>query len=295
MRVIRPLMNGAGRRPVEEHILSTARPWKLRPGIGSPAGTSTGRNDGTGFFQGDTTYDFNEVVITQHKTRRNKTMRHTKRLAGFLTAGTLAVLAFLAGFTQEASATAISTNNAAGIVVRITPNVDRGVVISSGDVNLNLGTVDLGASTQTVRPATVTIQGNLTNTELNMDGVITGGWSYDNTQARTSTGTNLLNVWATFTSISTATAPSQDDEYFRVGTSSGAKLISPDGTFGTAAIGLSGSDGFGRFESNGDTADMDVMSPADQRHLWFFFTLPPQTDDFTEQQINFVLSTRGGP
>ena len=218
-----------------------------------------------------------------------------KKLLAALTTGTLIVAGLVVATAQKAHATAFSSNNAAALLVRVTPRVDRGVEISSGDVHLNMGSVDLGASTQTVRPATVTIQGNLTETELDMSGSITGGWSYDNSQAFTSTGTNLLNVWATLTSISTASAPAQDDEYFRVGTSSGAKLTSTNGTFGSTPVGLSGSTGFGRFESNEDAADMDSMIPGAKRHLWIYFTLPPVTSIAADQDVNFVLSTRQGP
>ena len=70
----------------------------------------------------------------------------------------------------------ISTNDATAVVVRITPRADRGVQISTGDAGfLNLGTVDLGASTQTVNPATVTITGNMNATELDLSASITGG------------------------------------------------------------------------------------------------------------------------
>jgi len=226
-------------------------------------------------------------------------MKHlTKKIARTLTLGMMAISGILLGIIQHASATDISSNNATAIMIRITPHTDQGVEISSGDVNTNLGTVNLGASTQTVNPATVTVVGNMTNTELNMSGSITGGWSYDNNQTRTSTAgaANLLNVWATFTSISTASAPSQGDEYFRVGVDTGAKLLSSNNSFASTAVGLNGSSGLGRFENNeGGLGDMDSMNPGNQRHLWLFFRTPPTTSLSAEQSINFVLSTRAGP
>jgi len=210
-----------------------------------------------------------------------------------LTAGMLA-LAGLVSTADRLEAVAVSSNNAAAMIVRISPNVDRGVEISTGDVHLDMGSVELGASTQTVKPATVTIQGTISNTELSLSGSITGGWSYDNNQTLTSTGTNLLNVWASFTSISTNNAPSQGDEYFRVGTSSGAKLISQTGVYGITEIGHAGT-GFGLFETNGDGADMDSMNPGDQKHLWVYFNLPPTTSISAPMFVNFVLSSRAGP
>ena len=218
--------------------------------------------------------------------------KHMKKLLG------LAGVLFLAiGMVKPAHAVyvgdSISSNNAAGMVVRITPNADRGVQISTSDVNMNLGTVDLGVSTQTVTPATVTIQGNMSGCELELSASITGGWVFQNFQSRSSTGTNQLNVWATFTSIATNTIPSTpDDEYFRVGVTSGAKLIALGPTFAATPIGLIGNSGYGRFETNEPAADMDDMIAGYVRHLWTYYTLPPTTSITGQQSINFVLSVR---
>ena len=218
--------------------------------------------------------------------------KHMKKLLG------LAGVLFLAmGLVKPAHAVyvgdVISSNNAAGMVVRITPNADRGVQISTGSLNLDLGTVDLGVSTQTIMPATVTIQGNMSGCELELSASITGGWVFQNFQSRSSTGTNQLNVWASFTSISTTTIPTTpDDEYFRVGTSSGAKLVALGPTFPATAIGVIGGSGFGRFETNEPAADMDDMIAGFVRHLWTYFTLPPTTSITGQQSINFVLAVR---
>src|SRR5438270_8712445 len=112
----------------------------------------------------------------------------------------LATAALLAGslfcFDTTALPASPTRRSSALIVIRISPNVDRGVTISSGDVNTNLGFVTLGSSTQTVNPATVTTTGTRINTDLDMSGSISGGWSFSNQQTLTSTGTNLLNAWA---------------------------------------------------------------------------------------------------
>ena len=223
--------------------------------------------------------------------------KHMKKLLGLAGTAFLA-LGLLVLNTSKAHAVysgdSISSNNAAGMVIRITPNADRGVQISTGNVHLNLGVVDLGASTQTVTPATVTIQGNMIGCELELSASITGGWVFQNFQTRTSTGANQLNVWATFTSISTGLAPAtQDDEYFRVGTSSGAKLTALGPTFAASPIGVIGNNGIGGFENNeGGTGDMDDMVAGNVRHLFTYFTLPPTTSITGPQDINFVLSLR---
>ncbi|OGR82183.1 MAG: hypothetical protein A2901_04320 [Elusimicrobia bacterium RIFCSPLOWO2_01_FULL_54_10] len=192
------------------------------------------------------------------------------------------------------------SNDSAAVTIRITPNFERGVQIETGSVHMDLGLVNMGASTQTVSPATVTILGNILNTELNLAASITGGWVFDPNQTFESTGTNQLNVWASFTSISTASAPAQGNEYFRVGTSSGAKIISNTNLFGPAAVGFAGSAGIGRFENNAGNngpspADMDGMNPNAQRHLWLYFRLPDTTSVSAEQEIQFQFSVRPGP
>ena len=233
-------------------------------------------------------------------TNMNKNMKKLASLAGsaFLVLGLLLVNV---GKVHALYSDTISSNNAAAMVVRITPNADRGVQISTGNVGLDLGTVELGASTQTVNPATVTIQGNMIENELDLSASITGGWVFDQNQTRTSTGTNQLNVWATFTSISTGLAPTtQGDEYFRVGSSTSTKLAVAGNSFPATTVGVTPGSGIGKFENNeGGTgpsgADMDSMSPGDVRHLFTYFRLPPTTSITGPQDINFVLSLRAGP
>ncbi len=211
-------------------------------------------------------------------------------------------LMFTAQSKVHAYSDVISSNNAAALVVRITPNADRGVTISSGNLNLNLGLVDLGASTQTISPATVTINGNMINSELELDASIAGGWSFDPNQTFLSTGANLLNAWVQFTSVSTGLAPAQSYEYFRVGTSSGSKLAPANSgpTYAATAVGNVGAPGVGMFENNEGVSgtfggDMDAMSAGDVRHMFTYFRLPPTTSITGAQDINITLSVRAGP
>ncbi len=186
-------------------------------------------------------------------------------------------------------------NDAAAITISITPNIDRGIMIDTGNVNLDLGNLDMNASSQTVMPATVTILGNITNSELDLSAGITGGWVFDPNQTFASTGTNQLNMWASFTTISSAAAPSQGDEYFRVGTSSGAKFTSNTENFGPQPVGVNNGSGVGFFEPNDPASDMDGLNPGDRRHLWIYLHTPPTTSVTTQQKININLSVRPGP
>ena len=246
----------------------------------------------------------NEQSIYQEKRHKNKREEtnmstHIKKSAQLKVIG-LAVLGLLAMSRTFVHADTNPGNDSAALMVRITPNVDRGVSISSSDLStgqIDLGYVSLGASTWTVHPATVTIQGNVLNTELDLAASIAGGWVFNNAQtlASTASAANQLNAWVTFTSISTGIAPAQDDEYFRVGTTSGAKITSLTQTMSARTVGLTPTSGIGFFESNeSGNADMDSMNPADKRHMYTYFTLPPVTSITSAQDINFVLSVRAG-
>ena len=228
-------------------------------------------------------------------------MNIIKKLAGLASTAILA-LGILAVNQNAVHAYSdyISSNNATAMIVRITPNADRGVQISTGNVHLDLGAVDLGASTQTVRPATVTITGNMIECELDLAAAISGGWVFENFQQLDSTGANQLNAWVQFTSVSTGLAPAQDYEYFRVGTTSGSKITSLTQSFAATAVGIAAGSGVGRFENNEgnaspNPADMDSMTPAAYRHMFTYFRLPPTTSVTGAQDINFTLSVRAGP
>ena len=217
---------------------------------------------------------------------------HMKKLAGL--AGSL--LLALVMNSAPVHADFDTSNDSAAMVVHIRLNVDRAVTISTGNVNLDLGYVSPGASTATIYPATVTIGGNINNTELSLSASITGGWVFSNTQTFESTGTNQLNAWAQFTSVSTGLAPTQSNEYFRVGTTSGTKILSTGNSFAGVPVGIAGASGIGRFENNeGGSGDMDGMSPGSVRHMFTYFTLPPTTDITTDQDIQFTLTVRAGP
>ena len=229
----------------------------------------------------------------------NKMNTWTKKIVSGIAVLGLAVVGLMLGSAVKVHAysDSISTNDATAIVVRVTPRADRGVQLSTGNAGfLQLGTVDLGASTQTVNPATVTITGNFAQTELDLSGLISGGWVFENTQTLSnSTGAaNRLNAFVSFTSISSGTAPSQNDEYFRVGTTSGSKLTSDTHIFAGVRAGVTvgnGSLGTGRFENNGTgNEDMDDLSNTAQRHMWTYFKLPAATSSTGEQSIFLTLT-----
>lgn len=179
------------------------------------------------------------------------------------------------------------------LTVTIRPNAFYAVTISTIDVALDLGTVALSASTQTVVPATVTIQSTYASTDLTMQGVIAspgaGDWSFDSNTANDEA--NSLAAWATFTSVARTTAPAQGGEYF-AGTVPGAN--DSDVVDGSVRyVGSSVGDGTTNLFENAsgfDLVNMDGLAVNHQSHLWLNFRLPNASDDNDAQSVTFILT-----
>ena len=212
-----------------------------------------------------------------------------------LSLGLLAV--GLMGLASKAHAytDALNSNNTAQITITITPNVDRSVTITTDNVHMDMGNVNLTGSfvsTQTVRPSTVTIGGTMGNTDLLLSGNITGGWNFD---ASSSTlEQNKLATWVSFTSISTAVAPAQNTEYFRGedGTGSSALLASDTADFAATRVGTDAATLPGRFEN--DLTSMNGLAVSTQRHMWMFFRMPSATTITDAQRVTFILTVDSG-
>ena len=232
----------------------------------------------------------------------HKAMRTYMKKLAELAGGLFLALGLLVMNSAPVHADYDTSNDSAAIVIRIRLNVDRSVTISTGNVGMDLGFVGMGNSTWTINPATVTVGGSVSNTELNLSADITGGWVFNNFQTYESTAgsENQLNAWVQFTGVSTGVAPAQDNEYFRVGTTSGTKILALGPVFLGTPVGLAGSSGIGRFENNAgnngpSNADMDSMNPVSTRHMFTYFTLPPVTTTSIDQDIHFTLTVRTGP
>ena len=198
-----------------------------------------------------------------------------------------------------------ATARAAGVTdsltVTITPNASYVVSISS-DPNagswLNLGTVNLGGSTWTVRPATVAVQSSYGATELSLQGtMLSGGWSFE-TANTGSLGTDKLAGWAVFTDTSVAAAPAQASGYFS-GTAAnvdGSDVISGGNVFvGTSNsksqyVALPGDAGY---KTMINIPSESVDAPASHAHLWLRFKLPPSTTN-TTAKVFFITLTASG-
>ncbi len=186
--------------------------------------------------------------------------------------------------------------NSDSITIRITPNIDFGVDIDSGTPMesggglIDLGSVDLYVATQTVRPATVTILGNLasaganTGQELDVSGQIlgAGGWSFDLTPSTwaTSGENDALATYIMFSDTSLSLAPDGDD-FAAAGNEA-------DFTGTTLRAGGAGATNGGKFELG--ATEMDDLSPNDERHMWFFFRLPNNTSNGNANDIQITLT-----
>lgn len=221
-------------------------------------------------------------------------MKTKGRTKGWTALGALLLLGtLLAGKAQAQSSDSLT--------VTITPNaqyiVDVDTNPSAGDW-LNLGSVNLGASTWTVRPATVTVQSTYASTELALQGtMLSGGWTLD---ADTATNeADSLKAWSVFTDTSVAASPSQAGGYFS-GTVPGANNSDVIGTANlgvgtgggvTLFVAAPGEAGYKSMESIPSSA---VDLAASRAHLWLRFTLPPTTSNLTAKQL-YLTVTAGAP
>ena len=220
-------------------------------------------------------------------------MKTSKQLTGLL-AGLL--VTFL--FAGRAWADSDPSNDADSITVRITPNVDFGVDIDSAALQsggtIDLGIVNLFASTQTVTPATVTIRGNITSSgggtgqELDVSGAIASqgagaSWTFDLTPSTHGTSGELdaLATYILFSDTALSTSPNGDEFSVAAAEFTGTTLRAG------GAGGVSGT----KFEKTGaGVTDMDDMSPLEERHLWMLFRLPDQTTSGDSQDVTITLT-----
>ncbi len=220
-------------------------------------------------------------------------MKTSKLLTGLLAGLLVTVL-----FAGRAWADSDPSNDADSITVRITPNVDFGVDIDSAALQsgglIDLGIVNLFASTQTVTPATVTIRGNITSSgggtgqELDVSGTIAsqgGGasWTFDLSPSTHGTSGELdaLATYILFSDTALSTAPNGDEFSVSAAEFTGTTLRAG------GAGGVSGT----KFEkTDAGVTDMDDMSPDEKRHLWLFFRLPDQTTSGDSQDVTITLT-----
>lgn len=202
-----------------------------------------------------------------------------------------AMLGLLAAVGAEAADTGALT-------VTITPTAAYSILIDTTATTLDLGTVGLGNSTWTLRPATVTVNSSYATTELSLQGnMVAGGWTFDDNTATNEQ--DALKAWAVFTDTGVAAAPGQASGYFSGTTPSvdGSDVISAGaedvGTAGGESkfVAATGDAGYKSMENIPSNA---VDAGAAASHLWLRFTLPPATTDTTPKRIQVILTAFAG-
>ena len=221
------------------------------------------------------------------KSERTATLRLLKGLRVLFVFALAASAAFLRADMNPA-------NDASNIEITILPSVDRGIMIDTASPfgMLDLGNLDMGVSTQTVYPATVTILGTVTNTELELSASINGGWKFDDNVA-TQEDDNLA-VWSVFTSTNSSVMPTKTASKFDDAMDA-LSPASPSASFGSVRVGLANGDGGvnDRFEDG--TTNMDSLAPGAKRLWWFYFRTPSGTNTPNAQKVTFILSVTPGP
>lgn len=213
----------------------------------------------------------------------------------------LAAAALLLGLAGKASAAASPDRDS--LTVTITPTASYSLTVSTNPGAgswLDLGTVPLGGSTWTVRPATVTVTSSYVATDLTIIGtMLSGGWTLGaNTAAL---GNDQLAAWAVFTDTGVAASPAQASGYFSgtVPNVDGSDVLrSSIDDVGTAAggnkkfVAVPGDAGYRSMEDLPSTLAGDT--PAATSHLWLRFKLPATTTDLTPKLLQITI-TAGVP
>ena len=193
-----------------------------------------------------------------------------------------------------AAGTAQAADIPDSLTITITPNGYYAVDITTNGPDLDLGYVNVNTATQTVKPATVTVQSSWATTDLRLQGTALDTWFLD-TDA-TAGEQNALQAWAVFTDTSVAAAPTKAG-----GTFVGDTLAAPSDLISTTNryVGASATHGDAWFVRNsGDPGykTMDAITneatdaAASRSHLWFYFKTPPSTTIGTAQRLYVTLT-----
>ncbi|MBI4395646.1 MAG: hypothetical protein HY548_01030 [Elusimicrobia bacterium] len=166
------------------------------------------------------------------------------------------------------------------LTITVTPNFDYGVDIDTANVTMNLGVVDLAASTWTVKPATMTIVGTWASQEVEVVGSIAGNpaWGFD---TDTTNEVDKLITWIV--------AKPTSDSTIGGGEFVANNFLTGNGTNTTVSTRMGGSGGTGtKFENGG--IDLDNMAPGNKAHLWFKLQLPSTTSNGSAANVSYTFT-----
>ena len=206
----------------------------------------------------------------------------------------LAALALALGLTCGRAASAADKDS---LTVTITPIAAYGVLVTTTNVGLDLGSVALNASTQTVKPSTITVTSSWATTNLTLTGIMGGTgtpWTFSPNTAVA--GNNQLQTWAVFTDTSSSVMPAQGAGYF----SGTVPAAAGSGVVDASARAIGGASGTGLFVNSASAAapykamtnlPSNAVDPAAATaHLWLYFKLPASTTDLNAKLVTFLLT-----
>lgn len=211
-------------------------------------------------------------------------------------------LGLMAALAAGLAATA-SANTADSLTVTIQPQAAYSVLVTTTPAGyLNLGLVNLSASTQTIQPSTITVNSSYAYTGLSLSANITSAgtpWTFSaNTAALTQ---DKLAAWVVFTDTSVQTMPALGSF---LGTTPGANsdvvqaastAVGNTGTAGCPALGSGGKSYiFGSATAGYKPMECATTTATDPAgglsFMWMKFVLPPTTTTTNPQLIQYTLT-----
>lgn len=206
-------------------------------------------------------------------------------------------LTALAATLGLAWAQAASAADKDSLTVTITPVAAYGVTVTTTNVVLDLGSMALNGSTQTVRPSTITVTSSYATTNLTLAGIMSGAGTPWQFSADTTVPLNdRLQTWAVFTDTSASTPPAQAAGYF-AGTVPGAAGSAVVDTTPRAVGGASGTGLFvnsvsaaAPYKAMTNLPSDAVDAAAATAHMWVYFKLPPSTTDMNAKRVTFLIT-----
>lgn len=201
--------------------------------------------------------------------------------------GTLGALLLLCVLSAARAQAAASDS----LTVTVVPNIVYAVDIDTASPGqLQLGVVDQGASTFTVKGIPVEVQSSINQTDLTIQAqVVSGGWSIDgSTDAMETDG---LQAWAVFTDTSVADV-SEVQGLAGAFDAEDVLQVTPQhvGQVGASPLRHTVAPGAAGFKSMERIPSFRVDGPGSRSHLWLKFTLPRVTSVEDEQRIYITIT-----
>ena len=197
------------------------------------------------------------------------------------------------GWAGRASAYVPVWVSSDSLTITITPAASYRIDIDTSNSSFALGSVDLDASTYTVKPATVTIGSTYATTDVRVVTQISGGWLLDTDTSNKEA--DRLQAWGVFTDTSVATTAA-------VQASPGAFSGTTPDTDNSDVLGLNvvyagfaGGKTQHVLTAGAGYKTMDAIpsylvdEAASKAYLWLKFILPPATTDNTEKSVTITL------